>query len=55
MIERDLAIDITANTIAKIGTGWRSASDLDVIAFARTLNVTADWLLGLSEQRQPLP
>lgn len=49
IIEREQGLDITANTIAKIETGWRAAYDLEVIAFARALNVTADWLLGLRE------
>ena len=49
-IEQLTELEIIPSTISRIATGHRGAYDWEVAAFAQALDVSADWLLGLSTQ-----
>jgi len=55
MTQMDLAYAIGADggNVSAIETGRRDAQSTKVAALARALNVSADWLLGLTDDPQP--
>lgn len=44
---------IDQSTLSKIESGVRPVSDVEVVAFAAALKVSAAWLLGLSKVSDP--
>lgn len=50
----DSGVDITPNMISKIEGGFRAAFDYEVRALSAVLNLSSDWLLGLSERKTTL-
>ena len=49
-VEEVTGLEVSGGTLGKIEAGIRSAYDWEVAAFARTLGVSTDWLLGLSSR-----
>jgi transcriptional regulator with XRE-family HTH domain len=49
LLETSTGLELQASTIAKIETDARSVYDFEVVALAKTLGVTTDWLLGASD------
>ena len=48
-----LGLVLDRSTIAKIETGRRRVYDFEVVAFAKALGVTGNWLLGLTDKSSP--
>ena len=53
-LQSKTGIELHASTVAKIETDVRSVYDFEVIALAQVLNVTNDWLLGVSNEGGPV-
>lgn len=53
-LESNTGLEIHASTVAKIETDTRSVYDFEVIALAQVLNVSNDWLLGVSNDGGPV-
>jgi hypothetical protein len=49
MIQEREQVEITLSMLTKIEAGIRGVYDYEVAAFARVLEVDANWLLGLQE------
>jgi hypothetical protein len=52
-VRDEYGLDFDHNTVHKIENQQRGASDYEVKFFARVLKVSADWLLGLSDEGGP--
>lgn len=57
MKQKELAnsLGVTANTISYFCSGSRSPNLIQIIQISKTLNVTTDYLLGLSDDPSPTP
>jgi hypothetical protein len=53
LLETSTGLELQASTVAKIETDARSVYDFEVVALARALSVTTDWLLGVSDAGGP--
>jgi hypothetical protein len=49
LLETNTGLELQPSTVAKIETDARSVYDFEVVALAKTLSVTTDWLLGVSD------
>jgi len=47
--------DIAENGVAKIENGWRQVSDVELVALAAALRVSASWLLGETDNPKRSP
>lgn len=45
-----IGVEFQTNTISKIESNQRSVYDFEVVAFAKALGISTDWLLGVTEQ-----
>ena len=45
-----IGAEFYTNSVSKIESNKRSVYDYEVIAFARVLEVSSDWLLGISDE-----
>jgi hypothetical protein len=52
-LQSTTGLELQASTVAKIETDARSVYDFEVLALARALGVTNDWLLGASDTGGP--
>lgn len=50
-----LGLKIDQSAVSKIEQGYRPVLDLEVVALAKALNVSAAWLLGESNALNELP
>ncbi len=53
LLQSTTGLELQASTVAKIETDARSVYDFEVLALARALGVTNDWLLGASDAGGP--
>jgi hypothetical protein len=53
LLESSTGLEFQASTVAKIETDARGVYDFEVVALARTLSVSNDWLLGASDEGGP--
>jgi hypothetical protein len=50
-LEERSKLILSVGTIGKIEAGIRGVFDYEVVAFAQTLDVSALWLLGLTDEK----
>lgn len=48
-------LNMSQMAISRIETGTAHMQDVDIIAYCKFFNVSADYILGLTEDPKPLP